>query len=138
MGKGKLLVGKAKSIGKSYYFYWVLYWVGLIGTTIITITRHELIAQALNFANWYEPLLLLGAIWSIPILSYTFLQKITRTLAICVSGITFIIILIIYWISTSGAETFVEEIKLFLIPFLFLFVLYSGVIIGIKGAKKIR
>lgn len=134
---GKILA-KAKSIGKSYYFYWTLYWIGLIGTIIITIVRYDIIAQALDFDNWYESLILLGLMWSVPILAYTFLQKITRTLAICVSGIMFIIILIIYWISTSGAETFVEEVKIALIPFLFLFVLYSGVYTGIRGAKKIR
>jgi hypothetical protein len=114
---GKIL-NKAKNVGKNYYFYFALYWIGLIGT--------------------YEALILLGLIWSLPILAYTFLQKITRILAICVSGIIFVVITIIYWISTTGVETFVEEVKIALIPFLFLFVLYSGFIIGIKGAKKIR
>jgi hypothetical protein len=134
---GKIL-NKAKNVGKNYYFYFTLYWIGLIGTSIITIARYDIIAQSLNFDNWYEALILLGLIWSLPILTYTFLQKITRTLAISVSGIIFVVITIIYWFSTSGVETFVEEVKIALIPFLFLFVLYSGFIIGVKGAKKIR
>lgn len=135
MGK---IIGKVKSAGKSYYFYFTLYWIGLIATSLITYLRYDIINEVLNFDNWYEALLLLGAIWSIPILAYTFLQKITRTLAILVSGIMFIIITIIYWISTAGAEIFVDKVKIALIPFLFLFVLYSGLHIGVKGGQKIK
>ena len=138
---GKLLsktVGATKSVGKSYYFYYALYWVGLISTTIITFVRYDIIAQALNFSTIWEALILLCAVWSIPVLAYTFLQKLTRRLAMTVAGIMFIVVLIIYWVSTAGAEVFVADTKEFLYAFLFIFVLINAFSIGIKGSKKIR
>lgn len=135
MGK---IIGKAKAVGKSYYFYCFLYCVGMIGTVAITIYRHEIISDALNFTKWWNGFLLVTVLWSVPILSYKLMVEITRTLAIAVSGVSFVIILIIYGISTTRAELFVNNIKDFLMPFLLFFVFYSGIIIAVKMWQKVK
>jgi len=55
-----------------------------------------------------------------------------------VAGIMFIIMLVIYGISTSGAEIFIGTVKDALLPFLGLFVIYFGLYYGFKGGQKIR
>lgn len=134
---GKIL-GKVKSVGKNYYFYATLYCVGILGMLIITFVRYDLIAQLLNFDNWLDAMYLLGTLLSLPILAYMFLQKITRSLAVIVAGITSILIMIIYWISTSNATIFVETLRDFLSPFLALFFIYSALTTVIHIWKKIQ
>ena len=123
---GKIL-SKAKTVGKNYYFYCVLYSLGIIGIIIITIARHNIIDNALgsDWPFWLEIIYLLGTLFSLPILSLLFLQRITRGIAIFVAGIISLIIMIVYWISTTGAETFITTLRDVLAPFLAIFFIYS-------------
>ena len=135
MGK---LMGKAKSVGKNYYFYAALYCIGIIGMLIVTITRYEVIEQALNVDNWTDVLYLLGTVLSLPILALMFLQKINKTLATMLAGIMSLLIFIIYWISTTGVETFVDILRDALTPFLALFFVYSAILSMTTVWKKIK
>lgn len=135
MGK---IIGKAKSIGKSYYLYATLYCAGIIGMLIITFTRYDVITEALNVDNWKGIVFLLGTLLSLPILALMFLQKITRTLAVLVAGITSITVMIVYWISTTGAEKFVDTLKTALTPVLAIFFLYTAITSMIYVWQKIK
>ena len=135
MGK---IIGKAKAVGKSYYLYATLYCAGIIGMLIITFYRYDVITQALNTDNWKGIVFLLGTLLSLPILALMFLQKITRTLAVLVAGITSITVMIVYWISTTGAETFVATLKTSLTPFLAIFFLYTAITSMIYVWQKIK
>jgi len=132
------IVGKLKVVGKNYYFYATLYCVGIIGMLIITYFRYDILAEALNIDNWEEVMFLLGTLLSLPILCLMFLKKITRTLAITVAGIMSMIVMVAYWISTSGAETFVTRLKTILAPVLAAFFIYSAVTSIIYVWQKVK
>lgn len=134
---GKIL-SKVKTVGKNYYFYAFLYCVGILGMLILTIVRYEIIAFVLDFDNWIEVMYLLGTILSLPILALMFLQKVNKTLATMVAGFLSILIMIMFWISTTGAEIFVETLRDVLAPFLALFFVYSALTSMIHVWKKIR
>ena len=134
---GKIL-GKVKGVGKSYYFYATLYCTGIIGILIITYFRHDVIAEVLNLDNWIDIMYLLGTLLSLPILALMFLRKITRTLAITAAGIMSIVVFVVYWISTSGAETFIATLRDILAPFLAAFFIYSAVTSMIYVWQKVR
>ena len=133
---GKVL-GKVKAVGKNYYLYAALYCGGILGMLIITYFRYEIIDQALNLDNWIEVMYLLGTLLSLPILAYMFLQKITKTLAVVTAGITSVLIMIIYGISTSTANVFIETLRTALAPFLAIFFIYSALSTMPKVWKKI-
>ena len=135
MGK---IIGKAKAVGKSHYFYASCYCIGIIGILIITYFRYDIVAEALNIDNWEEVMYLLGTLLSLTILSYMFLQKITRGLAVTVAGIISIVVMIIYWISTSSAETFIDTLKTVLAPFLAAFFIYSALLTMLHIWPKIK
>lgn len=135
MGK---IIGKAKSIGKSHYLYAACYNIGLIGILLITYFRRDIVAEALKIDSWIETMYLLGTLLSLIVLSYMFLKKITRGLAVRVAGLLSIIIMIIYWISTSSAETFIETLRNFLAPFLAAFFIYVAIMTGIDVWPKIK
>lgn len=132
------IIGKLGSLSRKYYLYATLYCVGIIGMLIVTFYRFELIAEILNMDNWKDTIYLLGTLLSLPILAYMFLQKINRSVAITVAGITSFVIFIVYWISTSTAETFIAELRAFLTPFLALFFLYSALTSMIHVWKKVK
>ena len=121
------ILGKAKTVGKNYYFYAAIYCIGIIGILIITFFRYDVIAEALNIENWKGIMYLLGTLLSLPILALMFLQKITRSLAVVIAGVTSVVVMIIYWISTTGAETFVITLRDILSPFLAFFFIYSAI-----------
>ncbi len=131
------ILGKAKSLGKNYYLYATLYCVGIVGMLIITYFRYDILNQALNFDNWIDVMYLLGTLLALPVLAYMFLQKITRGLATMSAGIISILIMIMYAISTSGANTFIETLRNALAPFLALFFIYSALSTMPKAWKKI-
>ena len=133
---GKIL-GKAKTLGKNYYFYATLYCAGIIGMLIITYFRSDIINQALNLDNWIDVMYLLGTLLSLPVLAFMFLQKITKALAIVIAGILSILIMIIYGISTSGANIFIETLRNALAPFLAVFFIYSALSTMPRVWKKI-
>lgn len=135
------IFGRLKSvskIGKSYYFYATLYCTGIIGILIITYFRFELLAEVLNLDNWVDVMYLLGTLLSLPILCLMFLKKITRTLAITAAGIMSIVVFIVYWISTSQAETFIEALRNLLAPFLAAFFIYSAITSMIYVWQKVK
>ena len=121
------ILGKAKSVGKNYYFYAALYCIGMIGVLIITYFRYEVLAEALNLDNWKEIMYLLGTLLALPILALMFLKKISKSLSIFGGGIMSIIVMIAYWISTAGAETFVTTLRDILAPFLAVFFISSAI-----------
>ena len=127
----------AKSVGKNYYFYAALYCVGIIGILIITYFRYDVLDEALNFDNWHEVMLLLGTLLSLQILAYMFLQRITRSLAVCVAGIISIVIMIIYLISTNKASEVIIIVKAALSPVLAIFFIYSALSTMFSVWKKI-
>lgn len=132
------LLGKAKSVGKNYYFYAALYCIGFLGIMIITIVRYKIIVRELHIVNWDDILTLLGILLALPVLAFSLLQKVTRSLATIIAGIFSIVIMIIYWVSTAGAETFVHNLKDILYPFLPIFLIFSGTKLLIQIWKKIR
>ena len=134
---GKLVSG-AKTIGKNYYFYSSLYCIGIIGMLIITYSRYDIIEEALNLENWKDVMYLLGTLLSLPVLAYMFLQKITRSLAVLIAGIISVVIMIVYWISTAGAETFVTTLRDLLSPFLAIFFIYSALLTLIHIWQKVK
>ncbi len=101
------ILGRAKSFGKNYYFYAALYCAGIIGMLTITFFRYNVIIEALNIDNWESIIYLLGTLLSLPILALMFLKKITKGLAVIVAGIISMIVFIVYWISTTNAETMI-------------------------------
>lgn len=128
----------AKTIGKNYYFYASLYCIGIIGMLIITYSRYDIIEEALNLENWKDVMYLLGTLLSLPVLAYMFLQKITRSLAVLIAGIISVVIMIVYWISTAGAETFVTTLRDLLSPFLAIFFIYSALLTLIHIWQKVK
>jgi hypothetical protein len=132
------LVSGAKTIGKNYYFYASLYCIGILGMLIITYSRYDIIDEALNLENWKSVMYLLGTLLSLPVLAYMFLQKITRSLAVLIAGVISIVIMIIYWISTTGAETFVATLRDILSPFLAIFFIYSALLTLIHIWQKVK
>ena len=134
---GRLISG-AKNIGKNYYFYAAMYCLGILGMLIITYSRYDIINEALNLDNWKDVMYLLGTLLSLPVLAYMFLQKITRRLAVLIAGIISIVIMIVYWISTAGAETFVATLRDALSPVLAIFFIYSALLTLIHIWQKVK
>ncbi len=122
---GKLTSG-AKTVGKNIYFYALLYCVGIIGILVVTVIRYEIIVEKLAIVNWGEVVLLLGMLYSLPVLALTFISKLNRTLAIMLAGIVAMIVFIIYWISATSASNMIEIIRSSLIPVMGIFFLVSA------------
>jgi uncharacterized membrane protein YsdA (DUF1294 family) len=114
---GKLISG-AKSVGKNIYLYSVLYCIGILGILFITIARYEIIVEKLAIVNWNEVVLLLGMLYSLPVLALTFLSKVNRTIAIMIAGVVSVIVFIVYWISTTSASEMIITIRELLVPVL--------------------
>ena len=131
---GRITSG-AKTVGKNIYFYSLLYTIGIIGIAIITIVRYEIIIEKLVIVNWGEVVLLLGMLYSLPVLALTFISKINRTLAIMIAGIVAIIVMIVYWISTTSANDMIVTIRTMLIPVLGIYFLCLA-FIGVPGVFR--
>ena len=131
---GKIVSG-ARTVGKNVYFYSILYCIGIVGILIITFVRYEIIIEKLAIVNWSEVVLLLGALYSLPVLALTFISKLNRTLAILIAGIVAIIVFIVYWISTSSANDMVLNIRELLVPVLGIYFLCSA-FIGVPGVFR--
>lgn len=131
---GRITSG-AKAVGKNIYFYSFMYCIGIVGIAIITIVRYEIIIEKLVIVNWGEVVLLLGMLYSLPVLALTFISKINRTLAIMIAGIVSIIVLIIYWISTTSANDMIVTIRTMLIPVLGLYFLCLA-FVGVPGVFR--
>jgi hypothetical protein len=131
---GRITSG-AKTVGKNIYFYSVLYTVGVIGIAIITFARYDIIIEKLAIINWGEVVLLLGMLYSLPVLALSFISKINRTLAIMVAGIVSIVVCIIFWISANSASDMIITIRELLVPFLGIYFLCLA-FIGVPGVFR--
>jgi hypothetical protein len=114
---GRITSG-AKTVGKNVYFYSFLYCIGIIGIAVITIGRYDIIIEKLAIVNWGEVILLLGMLYSLPVLALSFVSKFNRTLAIMLAGIVSIIVFVIYWVSATSASDLIVTIRIMLIPVL--------------------
>ncbi len=106
---GRITSG-AKTVGKNVYFYSFLYCIGIIGIAVITIGRYDIIIEKLAIVNWGEVILLLGMLYSLPVLALSFVSKFNRTLAIMLAGIVSIIVFVIYWVSATSASDLIVTI----------------------------
>lgn len=131
---GKITSG-ARAVGKNIYFYSFLYCIGIVGILVITIIRYDIIIEKLAIINWSEVVLLLGALYSLPVLTLTFISKFNRTMAIMIAGIVAIIVFIVYWISTTSASDMVLTIRDLLVPILGIYFLCSA-FMGVTGVFR--
>lgn len=125
----------AKTVGKNIYFYSFLYTIGIVGIAVITFVRYDIIIEKLAIINWGEVVLLLGMLYSLPVLTLNFISKINRTLAITLSGIVSIVVCIIYWISANSASDMIITIRELLVPFLGIYFLCLA-FIGVPGVFR--
>jgi len=126
------LTSTGRSLGKSLYFYATLYCIGTIGMVIVTINRHDIIYDKLDMVNWGEMFLLLGLLYSLPVLFLTFIQRVNKSLAITIAGSTCFIIFIVYWISSANASDMITTIRNVLNPILGIFFIGTAFIMLVK------
>jgi len=125
MGK---VTSASKKVGKNLYFYASLYCIGVIGIIIITISRYDIIIDKLGIVNWGELVLLLGLMYSLPVLALTFVGKVNKSMAIILAGVMSIIIFIVYCISAITAGEMIVNIKTILNPVLGVFFIITAFI----------